>query len=452
MDQSIFKAYDVRGIYPDQFDEQDAYDIARGYATWLKKQNPDVKKVVVASDARLSGPALREKVIKGILDTGLDVDDIGLASTPTFYFAVSYYGYDGGIQITASHNPKEYNGLKIVKKNAFPLSGNYGLPEVKEIVLNKGYFVPEKSGNLGIRKNVLDDEIKQQAGGFAGIKYLKIVIDTSNGVAALDFEALATELPCEVVKMNFDLDGNFPGHGPNPMSAEGIKALSEKVLAEGAGLGIALDADGDRIGFVDEKGEEVPQAILRGIMSQIEIAEHPGALVAYDIRPGKITKDMIDEVGGKSIVTPVGHSLIKDIMVREGAIFGGESSGHYCYKFDDGTYEAPIFLVVKFLKYFSKQDKPLSEVVAPLKKYFITSELNYRIESREKGLAIIELLKTHFADGQQNLLDGLSVEYPNYWFLVRLSNTEPLLRLTIEARSPEELAAAKAELEKIITK
>lgn len=452
MDQSIFKAYDIRGIYPSQLNESDAYDIARGYATWLKKQDPNAKKIAVGSDMRLSGPALREKVIKGILDTGLDVDDVGLVSTPTLYFTVAFFGYDGGIQISASHNPKNYNGLKIVKKNAIPVSGTTGLEDIKDLVLNKTFFVPEKSGNLGVKKNILQNEIKEQASDLSGIKYFKIVIDASNGVGALDFDALSFDLPCEVVKMNFELDGTFPGHGPDPMVAENILPLQKRVLAEHADLGIALDADADRIFFVDEKGEVVPQSILRGILAQIELKANPGALVAYDIRPGKITKDMIDEVGGRSILTPVGHSLIKGIMVREGAIFGGESSGHYCYKFPDGTYEAPMHLVVKFLKFLSSKEETLSEIVAPLKKYFITDEMNYHLDSREKGLSVIESLKNHFKDGQQNTLDGLLVEYPDYWFLVRLSNTEPLLRVTVEAKSKEQLDKTTSELVNIIGK
>jgi phosphomannomutase len=234
------------------------------------------------------------------------------------------------------------------------------------------------------------------------------------------------------------------------MKDENVADLKKKVLEEKADLGIASDGDGDRYFFIDEKGESLPQPILRGLMAQIVLKDHPGAKIGYDIRPGKITRDMIEEAGGVPLLTPVGHSLIKGMMIKEGAVFGGESSGHYCFKLDYGTFEAPVVLVSKLLQYISEQNKPLSEIVAPYKKYFHSGEINMKIPSHEQGLAKIEEIKQKYSNGEQNLLDGVTVEYPEFWFNLRLSNTEPLIRLALEGVSQEIVNQKAEEIKKII--
>jgi len=438
---NIFKAYDIRGIYPDDLNEEASYLISRAFAELLKRENPGRKlKLAVGWDMRQSSPVLKRRVISGLQDSGVDVDEVGLVSTPTFYFAVAFYGYDGGIQVSASHNPKEYNGMKLVRARAVPVSKNTGIRAIYEMIANKALpAVAPKKGKAGRRENILKDELEQQTNfcDFAAIKPFKIVIDAANAMGALDMEALFSKLPCQVIKMNFRLDGSFPAHQPDPMVMENTEALRKRVVEEEADLGIAPDGDGDRYFFVDEQGKLVPQAILRGLMAQIELEEHPRATVAYDIRPGRITKDMIDQYNGKAIVTPVGHSLIKEMMIENDAIFGGESSGHYFYKFPYGTFEAPMVLVLKFLRFMSQAAKPVSEMLKPYDRYFHSGEINTKMEDRRQVEAKIEAVKEKYKDGKQIFIDGVTVEYPDVWFNLRASNTEPLIRLTVEGKTRE---------------
>lgn len=454
INSSIFKAYDIRGIYPEQLNEQGAYAIARAYATLMIKENPGKQlTIAVGADMRTSSPSLKEQVVKAITDSGLDVADIGLVSTPTFYFGVAFYGYDGGVQVSASHNPKQYNGLKMTRKNAVPISGDTGIQDLYKMVNEESYApIGEQKGKVTMREHVVEDEAADQSKevDIIKIKPLKIVVDACNAMGGVDVEAMFAGLPINLIKMNFGLDGTFPVHEADPMKDENTADLRKRVVEEKADLGIAPDGDGDRLFFVDEKGEMVPQPILRGLMAQIELRDHPGATVAYDIRPGKITADMIAAGGGKPVVTRVGHSLIKETMIKEGAIFGGESSGHYFYKRPYGVFEMPMILTLKLLKYISEQDRPFSEILAPFKKYFNSGEINTKLDSREVATAKIEQIKQKYADGQINLLDGISVEYPDYWFSVRASNTEPVLRLIVEARTQETMEQKRDELLSLI--
>lgn len=466
IEQGIFKAYDIRGIYPSQINEADAYALGRAYATFFLKDRGPAKdsepkgtpKIAVGSDMRISSPALKAEVIRGLIESGLDVVDIGQVSTPTFYFAVAKFGYDGGIQISASHNPKEYNGLKIVKAHALPVSKDSGIFTMRDIILNDAFLpLAETPGTFEkYSEDIAEQEVQSQLVDarvdIQSIKPFTIVIDGSNGMGSVDMKTLFAHLPqCKIIPMNFELDGTFPGHGgADPMKDQNTQDLRERVVAEHADLGIAPDGDADRIFFFDEKGQLMPQAILRGIMAQIELAAHPGATVAYDIRPGKITKDMIDEVGGKSIITPVGHSIIKEMMIKDDAIFGGESSGHYFYRLPYGTFEAPMVLILKFLNYLSQQNKPLSEVLQPYKKYFNSGEINTAVADADTVKQKIAEIRESYGDGQIQEIDGLSVEYPDWWFNLRGSNTEPLLRLTVEARSLELMEEKSEELLKAI--
>jgi phosphomannomutase len=436
MNKLIFKAYDIRGIYPSQLDEDSAYKIGRAYGTFILRENPKSKNIVVGEDMRLSSRALKKELINGLLDCGLNIINIGLASTPTFYFAVGYYGYDGGIQVSASHNPKEYNGFKMVKNKALPISKNTGINEIKNIILDNTFLPIKNKGEIIRKDNVLKDLVKAQLAGIdiSDIKKFKIVIDASNAMGVLDMEELFRHIPADLIKLNFKLDGSFPSHEADPLKEENLKLLKEKVLENKADFGIAPDGDGDRYFFVDEKGSTLRQEILRGIMAKIELVEHSGATVCYDIRPGRITKDMIEEAEGKSIVTPVGHSLIKEVMIANGAIFGGESSGHYFYKRTYGTFEMPIILVVKFLKFLSSKNKTFSEVVKPYQRYFHSGEINFKVKSVSEKLEEIE---NKYYDGKIIKLDGLTVEYPDWWFNVRGGNTEPVIRLNLESKSSD---------------
>jgi len=453
-DPSIFKAYDIRGKYPETIDEDIAYKIGRAYAELLEKENPNKKlQIVVGNDMRLSTPQLKEKVIQGLVDSGINVVDIGLATTPTFYFAVAYYGYDGGLQVSASHNPKEWNGFKMVRGGAVPISGDTGIMEIRDMVEKNEFKDAKEKGIISKRENVIQDvakiELDEWKVDFSKIKPLKIVIDAANAMGSLDIEEMFKGLPCELIKLNFELDGSFPVHEADPMKDENLKYLENAVLEHKADLGISIDGDADRYFFVDEKGESVMQAIIRGIMAQLALLEHPGQTVCYDIRPGRITKDMIEEVGGKAFVTKVGHSLIKEAMIKNNAVFGGESSGHYFYKFSFGTFEAPIVLTLRFLQFISEKNQKVSEIVAPYKRYFHSGEINFKVaNSADK---IKEIAEKYKDANEISFLDGIMITYNNWWFNARGSNTETtILRLTVEAKTKELMEEKRDEIAKFI--
>lgn len=439
IDSSIFKTYDIRGIYPDQIDPDIAYRIGRAYAQLIQSEiehnNP--VKIAVSNDMRLSSPQLKGFLIKGLIDSGITVVDIGFNSSPTFYFAVGCLKLDGGIQVSASHNPKQYNGFKLVKANAIPISGDTGIEQIKDLAI-KNDFPNSEPGRYTTATHITDKLIKHQAKkeDLESIKPLKIVVDAANSVAKIDVETIFNKLPqVELVKLNFKLDGRFPAHPADPLEEENLKSLKEAVLEHNADLGIAPDGDGDRYFFIDEKGNVVRQEILRGIMAQIILEEKPNSVICYDIRPGKITLDMIKNAGGQPSVTRVGHSLIKEQMIKEDAPFGGESSGHYFYKTEYGTFEAPVILLTKFLRFISQKDKPLSEIIKPLQKYHHSGEINSKV--KDPQAKIIEL-EEKFSDANDiSKLDGITITYDDFWFNVRPSNTEPKLRLNLEAVDKE---------------
>lgn len=450
---TVFKAYDIRGVYPTDINEDFAYRLGFAYADLRQKEEgKEELTVLVSRDMRNSSPSLYESLIKGLAESGVNVISIGLASTPTMYFASAYYGCDGGIQVSASHNPKDDNGFKIVRKNGVPVSEDTGMYDLREMVINNPLKKANKIGTVSIKTDFLNDlytsQLKELNIDISKIKPFKIVIDAGNSMGAIDTAKMFEKLPCELIKINFELDGNFPAHQPDPLVDANLQPTMDAVVANHADLGIVPDGDGDRYFFVDNEGQIIRQEILRGIMAQIALSEHPGATVGYDIRPGKITLDMILEAGGKPLVTRVGHSLIKEAMIKNDAIFGGESSGHYFYKFSYGTFEAPFAFVLKFLQYVSMQNKTVTEIVKPLKKYFHSGEINSVVTDKNKK---IQELKTKYADANNiSLLDGVTIEYDNYWFNVRPSNTENKLRLNLEAVDPDTMATRRDEVLKLI--
>lgn len=450
----IFKAYDIRGTYPDQLNADVAYAVGRTARAAIapQKQRP---KIAVGMDTRLSSPELKNALIRGLLESGANVDDIGLVSTPTFYLVVARYGYDGGIQVSASHNPKEWNGFKLVGPQAVALGYKTGIDTVHAVIGEDRLPPPAaRSGALKAKpelpQRVLQEQLETLRKEAGAIKPFTVVFDGGNGMGGLDMQAAFSPLPCHVLWMNEKPDGTFPAHPADPMIAENTHDLRVRTIREGADLGIASDGDGDRYFFFDEKGEVVPQEILRGLLAQIELAKHPGATIVYDVRPGRITKDLIEAAGGKAVLAPVGHSLIKEKMIQEDAVFGGESSGHFFYKLPFGTFESPLVLVYTFLQFLSEQSKPLSEIVAPYKRYFNSGENNVRLMTREKGLAILKRLKETYRDGKQTTLDGLTVEYPDFTFNVRLSNTEPLIRLIVESADQATMEKRRDEVLEIL--
>ncbi len=449
IDESIFKAYDIRGIYPGQIDEKIAYKLGMAYAAFVLEQNPKAENIVVGEDMRLSSHSLKKELIKGLLDSGVNVIDIGLASAPAFYFTVGYYGYDGGIQVSASHNPKEYNGFKLVREKSLPISKNSGIFEIRDLIMGGDFRTIKRKGKTIAKRNILKDLVNEQLSGIniSEIKKFKIVVDAANSMGALDTEELFKKIHVELIRLNFKIDGNFPSHQPDPLIEKNLSLLKKSVLQSEADLGIAPDGDADRYFFVDEKGNTLRQEILRGIMAQIELAEHPGATVCYDIRPGRITKDIVEESHGKAILTPVGHSLIKEIMIKNNAIFGGESSGHYFYKKPYGTFEMPMILIAKFLKFLSEKNLPLSQAAEPYKKYFHSGEINFKVKNVAEKLNQTE---QKYNDGKINKLDGITVEYSDWWFNLRGSNTEPLIRLNLEARNKRLMEEKLKEVSRLI--
>jgi len=450
VNSNIFKAYDIRGIYGQDFDDQTAYDLGLAFSQMRKKERQkDELQIVVGSDMRLSSPQLKENLIKGLVDGGMKVINIGLAPTPTFYFAVAHYGYDGGILVSASHNPKEYNGFKITREKAIPLSSDTGMYDLRDLVVGGNLQKAEKSGEVLQKEGILSDQVFRDL-GFADItkiKNLKIVIDTANAMGIPYFDELFKHLPCEIIRMNWQLDGSFPVHEADPLKPENMEALCQKIKETGADLGIATDGDGDRIFFADDQGERLEPGITRAILCKLFLREKPGSKIAYDIRPGRITPDTIVANGGIPIVTRVGHSLIKEQGIKEGAYFAGESSGHFFLNMEDGCYEVPLIVTLKILQELSESGQKLSDYIKPYKKYFSSGEINTKVSDVKAKIAEV---KNNYSDGQQNEIDGISVEYPDWWFNLRGSNTEPLIRLNVEAKNKELMEQKRDKLLNLI--
>jgi len=449
----IFRTYDIRGVFPDEINADVVYRIARAYAALLHKENPGRQLcVALGRDMRSSSLELFDAAQRGLLDSGIDAVGIGLVSTPTFYFATAFYGYDGGMQVSASHNPKHFNGVKMTRARAVPISGDTGIMEIRDMVIanqfpdvsDKGVATEKK----GVLRELVAEETKYWPIDRTRIKPFKVVVDAANAMGALDIEAMFKGLPCELIKMNFELDGSFPVHQPDPMQEENMKILQDAVLEHNADIGIAPDGDGDRYFFVDEKGNIIRQEILRGMLAQDALREHPNAAVAYDIRPGRITLDMIKEAGGRPILTRVGHSLIKESMLKENAVFGGESSGHYFYQFPFGTFESPVVMVLRFLSIISAIDKPISEIIKPYQKYHNSGEINFDVADKEEK---IKEIAAKYSDAQDiSYLDGATITYDDFWFNVRPSNTESKLRLTLEAKTKELMEQKRDEVAAMI--
>lgn len=449
--KNIFKAYDVRGLYPEELNEEIVYKIARAYGQMRQKElGQNDLTIATGRDMRLSSPMLHEALKRGLIEQGIRVVDLGLCSTPTFYYAVAHYGYNGGLLISASHNPKEYNGVKIVRERGLPFGQGTGMEELMVLVEQGNFELAGKTGTIVEKLGALAEQVKfeTQFSQATKIKKFKIVADAANSMGALYLEELFKHLPqVELIKMNFELDGNFPAHQPDPLQDKNVVDLKKRVVAEKADLGIATDGDGDRIFFVDDSGATVEPAVLRGIMAQIVLREFPGAVICYDIRPGKITEDMILEAGGVPSLTRVGHSLIKKQMIDTGAVFGGESSGHFFFKFPQGVYEAPVVVILKLLQELSDKNITLADYVRPLNKYWHSGEINFTVTDKAK---VLVALKEAYGDAKINALDGLTFTYPDVWFNVRSSNTENLIRLNLEARTKELMEEKLDEVKKLI--
>ncbi|MDD2257727.1 MAG: phosphomannomutase/phosphoglucomutase [Patescibacteria group bacterium] len=453
LEASIFRAYDIRGIYEKDFDDNAAYQIASAYVA-LRRLDDDCPsekplKIAVGSDMRLSSPKLKAEILKALSANGIIVYDLGLVSTPAFYFAVSSQDLDGGIMISASHNPGNWNGFKLVRRQATPISENSGLLWMRDWIL-RGEKLDSQT-KLGIEeiKDIPEKqwEHDQKYTNLKKIKPQKIVADTANGMGAEYLNILAKNLPGEFIKINFELNGNFPAHEADPIKPENLKQLQMSVLENKADLGIATDGDGDRIFFVDEKGNLVEPAIIRGLLARSFLKDRPGAKIGHDVRPGKITEDLILASNGKPVLTRVGHSLIKEQMLNEDIYFAGESSGHFFLNLPLGCFEMPNIMILRLLEEFSQAEKPLSEYLKPFRKYYSSGEINREVLNKKE---IFNLLAEKYAPGELVFLDGITVTYPNYWFNVRASNTENKIRLNLEATTNELMIEKRDEILKLL--
>jgi phosphomannomutase len=442
LDPKVFKAYDVRGLYPDELDEAGAEAIGRAYVEQFEP-----RRMAVGRDMRLSSPAMQEALMRGAAAAGADVLDLGLVGTEMVYFAVGSLGLEGGAMVTASHNPKQYTGMKLVRRGALPVGGESGLLDVRDRALTNG--APSATGGKIQEHDIWPTYVDRVLSfvDIAAIKPLKVVIDAANGMAGAMLPPVLERLPIETVRCYFEPDGSFPNHEPNPLLPENREFIVGKTLEEGADLGVAFDGDADRCFFVDDTGEFVPGDFVTALFAESVLEKEPGAKVIYDVRASRAVPDAIERDGGVALMNRVGHAFIKARMRKEDAAFAGEVSGHYYFR-DFSQADSGVVPFLLMLELISKRGRRLSEILAPLRsRYFITGELNTPVP--DVALKLQEL-KERFADGRVSHLDGISVEYDDWHFNVRPSNTEPLLRLNLEAMSEELMEQKRDEVLEVI--
>lgn len=450
---AIFKAYDIRGVYGEDFDLDAAYQIGLAYVAFrrLDENFPQDRKLKIAigMDMRISSPKLKEKLVEALTAAGVDVYDFGLVSSPAFYFSVAKYELDGGIMVSASHNPGKWNGFKIVREKAIPVSGDTGLSLMRDLIGAGNLATSEIKGEVIKINNIATEQLEHDLKyvNLTEIKPLKVVIDTANGMGAQYILELSKHLPIMLIPLNFPYDGTFPAHESDPLKEENLLQLQAAVKEKSADLGIAIDGDGDRIFFIDDRGVTINPAIIRGLLAKIFLLDNPGCKVGYDVRPGKITQDFIKEGKGQSVLTRVGHSLIKAQMVEENLFFAGESSGHFYINLPIGCFEMPNIMIVKLLDYFSKIEGKISDYIKRYEIYSHSGEINSATDDKE---TTFKMIAEKYNDAEINYFDGISVTTPTFWFNVRASNTENKMRLNLEAINPEIMAEKRDEVLKII--
>ena len=438
----IFKAYDIRGIYPTDIDEKKLELIVKGIYTFFVR---DLKKtrltIVLGRDMRVSSPALFKIAKKTLVSLGATVIDVGLVSTPTFYFSILHYGYDAGIQISASHNPPQYTGIKFAKRvnnKLVKVSKITGMDEVKKLVFASDFFQSGEHGNIIEKKDVLLEEVKDALRSISlpNSKRFKIVADPANAMGILYLEELFKQISVDLIKMNFSLDGTFPVHQPNPLEFKNLEDLRKKVIEEKADLGIAPDGDGDRVFFVDEKGHVIPATLISSLIAREILAKNPGEKIIVDISYKRNVVNIVKKLGGISSISVIGHALITEKLNRENAIFAGESSGHFFFR-ETGGAESSLRAILYVLKAMLEEGKPISQIVALYKSSIESSEFNFILKEGTVAKNLLEDIAEDYKDGEISWLDGLSVDYPSWRFNIRTSNTEPLLRLNVEAYKEE---------------
>ena len=445
LDPKVFKAYDVRGIYPTELDEEGAYAIGRAFVEQFEP-----RRIAVGRDMRVSSPSMAAALIRGVTEGGADVLELGLVGTEMVYFAVGELELDGGVAVTASHNPKEYTGMKIVRRGALPVGGDSGLLDIRDKAMALGDTPGGQSLGQVHEHDVWPAYVERVLSfvDMSAIKPLRVVIDAANGMAGVMLPPVLERLPIEAVRHYFEPDGTFPNHEPNPLLPENREFIVEKTTTEGADFGVAFDGDADRCFFVDDEGEFVPGDFVTALLAESVLEKSPGGKIIYDVRASWAVPETIEGAGGTPLINRVGHAFIKHRMREEGAVFGGEVSGHYYFReFSQADSGVVPFLLM--LELISRRGEKLSQILRPYRdRYFITGELNTPVPDVE--LKLEELEDRFGPQGEVSHLDGISVNAGEWHFNVRPSNTEPLLRLNLEARSEELMEQKRDEVLDVI--
>jgi phosphomannomutase len=440
VDPAIFKAYDVRGVYGETLTEETAYRIGRAAAQVL-----EVAEIAVGRDMRLSSPQIAEALIHGITDQGVNAVDLGLTSSDELYFAVGKFNFSAGAMVTASHNPGKYNGIKFCRAQAFPISLDTGLADIRDLAVSGRYAQPSQKGHV-VKRDVADDFVKHALSfiDVSKIKPLKVVVDAGNGMAGMIVPKVFQYLPCELVPLYFELDGRFPHHPASPIEPENKVDLQKRVREVGADVGAAFDGDADRMFPVDEHGNLVDGSQVAEMVTNSILRKYPGSTVLYNVIVSKSVPEMIEQLGGKAVKTRVGHSFIKADMRRVNGIFGSEHSGHFYFR-DNWYADSGLIAFLIMLELISVENKPLSQIIKPLDHWVRSGEINSTVSDAQTKL---QALQEHFGAGAQSIdtMDGLTVDYGDWWFNVRPSNTEPLLRLNVEAKTVAQMEAKRDEV------
>jgi phosphomannomutase len=443
---AIFKAYDVRGLYPGEINEEIARQIGRGFVTYLK-----AKRVGVSRDMRVSSPALAAAFIEGATLQGADVVDYGMMATDMLYFASVTDKLEGGAQITASHNPGEYNGIKMVREQAQPLSGEAGLGDIRDMIANDR--LPATGARGSVSRRELLPEYIDKVMSFVDrsvVKPFNVVADAGHGMGGLVAPKLFERLPCKVTTLCFNIDGTFPNHESNPLLEENRRDITAEVIRQKADVGIAWDGDADRCFFLDGTGEFISGDFVTALLAEAFLLKHPGATIIYDLRASHAVKDTVERLGGRALMNRVGHAFIKQRMRAEDGIFAGEVTGHYYFR--DFYYADNGFIpALLILELMSKKNKSLRDLLQPFReRYFISGEINTKLKSMDEVPKKLASIESRYKDARIAKLDGVSVDYPEWHFNVRASNTEPLLRLNLEATTPETMEKKRDEVLSVI--
>ena len=454
---AIFKAYDIRATYPDNINEEVMVEAIRAIYTFLaQRSNKKDLSIALGRDMRISSPSLYAVAKETLIKCGAQVKEIGLAATPTVYFAVRNYNYDAGIQISASHNPKEYNGIKIVLRDGDKLIkiGNMtGMKEIKQMAIDKTYAEYTDNGSSEEVKNVLQEEVSQALKSIhpGDVSALKFVSDPANAMGILPVEELFGKITTTLIKINFELDGTFPAHQADPLQFKTLRQLQDKVIEEKADLGICTDGDGDRVMFIDNKGEIIPATYITALIAREILKDEPGARILVDIRYIRNVKKIVETFGGEVGYTKVGHALITEQVNKENVAFAGESSGHYYFNSMGGC-ESSVRVILYILRVLGEEKKPIADIIEALKSSVESGETNFELPEGTNSLDLLKKITSMYADGELSTLDGIAIDYPEWRFSIRTSNTEPLLRLNVEGTSKEIVDAKVAELTQVILK